>query len=59
MGVYAQEGEGPVGGNAIKMDLIIASRDVVAADATACRIMGINPYEIQHIKLLKKEDWET
>ena len=54
MGVYAQEGEGPVGGNAIKMDLIIASRDVVAADATACRIMGINPYEIQHIKIAEE-----
>lgn len=48
---YAQEGEGPVGGDIIKMDLIIASRDCVAADATACRIMGINPHEIGHIKM--------
>ncbi len=50
-GSYAQEGEGPVGGNVVKMDLIIASRDIVAADATACRIMGINPHEIGHIKI--------
>ncbi len=48
---YAQEGEGPVGGNVIKMDLVIASKDVVSADATACRIMGIDPYEVAHIKM--------
>ncbi|MEM1513484.1 MAG: DUF362 domain-containing protein [Candidatus Thermoplasmatota archaeon] len=47
---YAQDGEGPVAGNVRKMDLIIASRDVVSADASACRVMGINPYEIYHIK---------
>ncbi|MEM2935312.1 MAG: DUF362 domain-containing protein, partial [Candidatus Thermoplasmatota archaeon] len=47
---YAQEGEGPVAGNVRKMDLIIASRDIVSADAIACRVMGINPYEIYHIK---------
>jgi len=49
-GSFAQEGEGPVGGNSIKMDVIVASEDVVAADSTACRLMGINPHEIKHIK---------
>jgi Pyruvate/2-oxoacid:ferredoxin oxidoreductase delta subunit len=32
------------------MNVIVASTDVVAADATACRIMGIDPYTIFHIK---------
>ena len=31
------------------MNLIIAGVDVVATDATACRVMGINPHEIRHI----------
>ena len=47
---HAQEGEGPVAGNVRKMNLVIASRDVVSADATACRVMEINPYSIYHIK---------
>jgi len=32
------------------MDLIIAGRDGVAVDATACRVMGIDPSEIYHIR---------
>ena len=49
-GFYALEGPGPIGGYPVKMDLIIAGRDPVATDATACRIMGIDPYEVYHIK---------
>jgi uncharacterized protein (DUF362 family) len=32
------------------MDLIIAGEDPVATDATACRIMGIDPHEVSHIQ---------
>lgn len=53
-GSYGQEGEGPVGGNIVNMDVIVASTDVVAADATACRVMGITPYTIPHIALADK-----
>lgn len=49
-GFYALEGRGPVSGSPVKMDLIIAGRDVVAVDATACRAMGIEPSEIYHIR---------
>lgn len=49
-GFYALEGPGPVSGKPVKLDLIIAGRDVVAVDATACRVMGIDPDEIYHIK---------
>ena len=49
-GFYALEGPGPVSGSPVKMDLIMAGRDVVAVDATACRIMGIDPFEIYHIR---------
>jgi len=49
-GFYALEGLGPIGGYPVKMDLIIAGRDPVATDATTCRIMGIDPYEVYHIK---------
>ena len=49
-GFVGMEGSGPINGTPVKMDLIIAGTDAVATDATACRIMGINPHEIKHIQ---------
>jgi uncharacterized protein (DUF362 family) len=49
-GFYALEGPGPVSGNPVKMDLIMAGKDVLAVDATACRVIGIDPFEIYHIR---------
>ena len=49
-GFVAMEGRGPSGGTPVKMDLIIAGKDVVATDATAARIMGFEPAEIAHIR---------
>jgi uncharacterized protein (DUF362 family) len=48
-GFIGMEGHGPVDGTPIQMDLIIASKDVVAADATGCRVMGIDPHTLSHI----------
>jgi uncharacterized protein (DUF362 family) len=49
-GFIAMEGKGPTYGNPVKMDTIIAGEDVVATDATGCRIMGFNPHTISYIK---------
>ena len=49
-GFYALEGPGPTNGTPVKMDLIIAGKDPVATDAIGCRVMGINPEEIYHIR---------
>jgi uncharacterized protein (DUF362 family) len=49
-GFVAMEGQGPVDGTPVKMDLMIASEDVVAADATGCRVMGIDPHSLSHIR---------
>ena len=49
-GFVGMEGNGPVSGTPVPMNLIIAGTDVVATDATAARIMGFNPYEITHIR---------
>ena len=51
-GFYGKEGKGPWQGNAVKMDTIIASTDPVAADATAARIIGIDPETIKHVMWL-------
>ncbi len=49
-GFIAMEGRGPVYGTPVKMDTVIASTDVVAADAVASRIMGFNPEQVDHIR---------
>jgi len=49
-GFYALEGPGPTSGTPVKMDLIIVGKDIVATDSTGCRVMGINPEEIYHIR---------
>ena len=48
-GFVGMEGRGPVDGTPVKMDLIIAGTDVVATDATASRIIGLDPKNIKHI----------
>jgi uncharacterized protein (DUF362 family) len=49
-GFVGMEGQGPIDGTPVQMNLIIAGMDPVATDATAARIMGFNPYEITHIR---------
>ena len=49
-GFVGMEGRGPADGDPVKMDLIIAGKDVVATDATAARAMGFDPKQISHIR---------
>lgn len=48
-GFVGMEGSGPVAGKPVRMNLILAGKDPVATDSTACRVMGIDPHEIRHI----------
>jgi uncharacterized protein (DUF362 family)/NAD-dependent dihydropyrimidine dehydrogenase PreA subunit len=41
--VVAMEGNGPRSGDPVKMDVLIFSHDPVALDATACRLIDIDP----------------
>ena len=47
--VYAMEGNGPRSGNPRKMDLLMLSEDPVALDATACRLIHVDPQLIPTI----------
>src|SRR3989304_2810010 len=49
-GFIGMEGSGPIDGTPVPMNLIIAGTDVVATDATASRIMEIDPRDIKHIQ---------
>lgn len=49
--IFGMEGNGPSHGDLVHTGLLLFSRDPVAIDATACRIMGIHPerlYFLQH-----------
>ena len=46
-GIICQEGLGPIYGKPVEMDIIIASRDLVAADAVCGRIIGYEPSEVR------------
>lgn len=50
-GITAMEGNGPRNGKPVRLGVVLASKDLTALDATACRIVGIEPKEI--LPLLK------
>jgi len=43
------EGQGPVDGDPVKMDLIIAGKDIVAVDSVSTTIMGFEPEYLQYL----------
>lgn len=47
--VIGMEGAGPNNGNPKKLDLVLASRDPLALDMTAARIIGYDPASIAHL----------
>jgi len=50
-----QEGDGPTNGTPKELGLVILGDNQVAVDGLCCRIMGISPRSIPHIKLAGKE----
>ena len=52
-GLFGMEGYGPIMGKPVEMNLIMCSRDLVALDAIACQIIGVNPQRVGHLRLCK------
>lgn len=50
-GIEAMEGNGPIQGTGVHAGVVVMGTDKVAVDATCCRLMGVNPARIEHIKL--------
>jgi uncharacterized protein (DUF362 family) len=53
-GYTGMEGLGPSGGEAITSDFAVASWSPAAADMYACIMMGIDPQEIMHLRLVSE-----
>ncbi|MFA6321669.1 MAG: DUF362 domain-containing protein [Candidatus Omnitrophota bacterium] len=54
-GITAMEGDGPSGGKARQMGLVMASADAVAVDAVVAAVVGLSPLEV----LITKEAFEA
>lgn len=50
-GLVGQQGLGPIFGESVPMDLIISSKDPVAADAVTSAVMGYEPEEVKITRL--------
>ena len=52
-GIVGMQGQGPGGGDPIKLGLILATTDPVAVDIAVCRALGIEPVGIPVLKRAK------
>jgi uncharacterized protein (DUF362 family) len=55
-GIVGMEGNGPIQGTPKQAGVIVAGADVVAVDATCCRIMGIDPEKIDYLRIARGEE---
>jgi uncharacterized protein (DUF362 family) len=52
-GIVGMEGNGPIQGKPKKAGVVVMGADLVAVDATCCRIMGIDPEKIDYLKITR------
>jgi len=50
-GIVGMEGNGPIQGTPKACGVLVMGRDVVAVDATCCRIMGLDPEKIEYLRM--------
>ncbi len=50
-GVVGMEGNGPIQGTPKNSGVLVMGKDLVAVDATCCRIMGIDPEKVDYLKM--------
>jgi uncharacterized protein (DUF362 family) len=55
-GIVGMEGNGPIQGTPKYAGVLVAGRNPAAVDATCCRVMGIDPQQIEYLRLARGED---
>lgn len=53
--ITCMEGDGPIMGSAKQMGLVLVGTNLPAVDATACRIMGLDPAKIRYLGLAEDQ----
>ena len=54
-GIVGMEGRGPTNGRPRRMDVLLASRDAVALDVSAMRLVGLEPPRARHLVLAAEQ----
>jgi uncharacterized protein (DUF362 family) len=54
-GIIGMEGNGPIQGSPKHAGVLVAGTDPAAVDATCCRIMKIDPFQIHYLRLVSGE----
>jgi uncharacterized protein (DUF362 family) len=49
------EGSGPIVGRPVRMDTILVGNDALSVDETSCRLMGIPPKQVPHLRQTAKD----
>src|SRR5665213_3384438 len=55
-GIVGMEGDGPIQGTPKYAGVLVAGRDPAGVDATCCRVMGIEPKQIEYLRLARGEE---
>ena len=50
-GIVGMEGNGPIQGTPKPAGVLVMGSDLVAVDATCCRIMGIDPEKVDYLRM--------
>ena len=50
-GVVGMEGNGPIQGTPKSAGVLVMGRDMIAVDATCCRIMGVDPERVEYLRM--------
>jgi uncharacterized protein (DUF362 family) len=50
-GIVGMEGNGPIQGTPKPTGVLVMGHDLLAVDATCCRIMGIDPEKVEYLRL--------
>jgi uncharacterized protein (DUF362 family) len=62
-GITAMEGFGPTMGLAKKTNLVIGASNALVNDIVCCKILGVNPLEVEHIRIAmkhsSKKEWRN
>jgi uncharacterized protein (DUF362 family) len=48
-GIVGMQGDGPINGDPVDSGVVVVSRDLVAADVTAARMMGMDPEKVGYL----------
>ncbi len=55
-GRYGLNRNGPMRGDAVKLDWLIVANNILAADVACCTLMGIDPFSVNYLEYYKKSD---